>query len=544
MTSASTPQAVIYCRVSDPKQVTRGSGLGSQETRCRDYARAKGYEVVEVFRDEGTSGSVIERAGMLDMLAFLKKHRRALTHMVIIDDISRLARGLEAHIQLRTAISAAGGKLESPSIEFGEDSDSMLVENLLASVSQHQRQKNAEQTKNRMLARASNGYWGFSPPIGYRYDRVAGHSGKVLVPNQPLARVIKEALEGFASSRFETQAEVQRFLQNDPIFPKNRFGTVHSQKVSQILTQVLYAGHMSVPEWGMYRVPAKHEPLITYETFLKIDERLNGRQSVAPDRPDVSEDFPLRGFVNCACCDRPMTAAWARGSKGKRYAYYWCFTKGCELARKNIRKDDLELAFDRLIETVRPTQELLFTAHAMLKVLWEQREKNAKEQASHATRELQGVERKIEQLVARLVETDSRAVISAYEAQIQKLQDQKNLQTEKSASVGRPKKSFEESFRTSFAFLSNPRILWDSGRIEHRRKMLRLLFGGRVQYAVSEGLRTPQITSLFAAFQEFSNDNSSMARPKGFEPLTPRFVVWKSAETYRNMATHLPTNSA
>ncbi|MFA5949224.1 MAG: recombinase family protein [Hyphomicrobium sp.] len=123
-------KAIVYCRVSDPKQVTRGSGLGSQETRCRDYARAKGYEVVNVFRDEGTSGSVIDRSGMLCMLAFLKQHRRTTTHIVIIDAISRLARGLEAHIQLRTAISAAGGKLESPSIEFGEDSDSMLVENL------------------------------------------------------------------------------------------------------------------------------------------------------------------------------------------------------------------------------------------------------------------------------------------------------------------------------------------------------------------------------------------------------------------------------
>lgn len=515
MTTAAPSKAVIYCRVSDPKQVTRGSGLGSQETRCRDYARAKGFEVVEVFRDEGTSGSVIERAGMLSMLAFLKKHRRETTHIVIIDDISRLARGLEAHIQLRTAITAAGGKLESPSIEFGEDSDSMLVENLLASVSQHQRQKNAEQTKNRMMARAANGYWGFSPPIGYRYDRVAGHSGKVLVPVQPLAGVIKQALEGYAEGRLETQAEVQRFLQKSPVFPKNRFGTVHPQKVTQILTQALYAGYMSVPEWEIYRMPAKHEPLITYETFLKIEERLRPRQAVAAVRPDHSDDFPLRGFVNCACCDRPMTAAWARGRHGKRYAYYWCFTKGCKMARKNIKKFELEGAFERLIDAVKPSQELLFTAHAMLKAHWDVREASAKEQTAHATRELQVIERKIEQLVARLVETDSRQLIDAYEAQLHKLQDQKNLLTEKCAAIGRPKKSFEESFRTALAFLSNPRILWDSGRMEHRRKMLRLLFGGRVQYAVSEGLRTPQITKLFAAFRDFSNDNSIMARRTG-----------------------------
>ncbi len=76
----------------------------------------------------------------------------------IIDDISRLARGVMAHFELRMKIDKAGGVLFSPSIEFGEDSDSQLVESLLASVSQHQRQKNGEQTVNRMRARVQNGY--------------------------------------------------------------------------------------------------------------------------------------------------------------------------------------------------------------------------------------------------------------------------------------------------------------------------------------------------------------------------------------------------
>ncbi|MEM1079663.1 MAG: hypothetical protein AAGI09_14175 [Pseudomonadota bacterium] len=67
---------------------------------------------------------------------------------------------------MRTSLADAGGRLESPSIEFGEDSDSVLVENLLASVAQHQREKNGEQTKNRMRGRLMNGYWVFSAPIG------------------------------------------------------------------------------------------------------------------------------------------------------------------------------------------------------------------------------------------------------------------------------------------------------------------------------------------------------------------------------------------
>jgi len=51
------PNAVIYARVSSVKQTTRGDGLSSQETRCREYARYKGYEVIKTFADD-MSGSL------------------------------------------------------------------------------------------------------------------------------------------------------------------------------------------------------------------------------------------------------------------------------------------------------------------------------------------------------------------------------------------------------------------------------------------------------------------------------------------------------
>jgi DNA invertase Pin-like site-specific DNA recombinase len=172
--------AVTYGRVSSPKQVSEGNGLESQATRCREYAKRKGYEVVQTFSDDIT-GKLAERPGMAVMLAFLRKHRKHKP-VVIIDDISRLARGLEAHLKLRTDIAAAGGQLESPSIKLGTDSDSQLVEHLLASVAQHHRSKNAEQTLNRMRARVMNGYWVHAAPVGLCYGKTAAH-GKLLHPD-------------------------------------------------------------------------------------------------------------------------------------------------------------------------------------------------------------------------------------------------------------------------------------------------------------------------------------------------------------------------
>ena len=55
-------KAVIYCRVSNKTQTVRGDGLGSQETRCREFAKHKGYEVEAVFTDD-VSGGLIQRPG-------------------------------------------------------------------------------------------------------------------------------------------------------------------------------------------------------------------------------------------------------------------------------------------------------------------------------------------------------------------------------------------------------------------------------------------------------------------------------------------------
>jgi len=312
-------QAVIYCRVSSTKQTTAGDGLKSQETRCREFARMKNYAILQVFHDD-VSGSLIDRPGMKAMLAFMRKRRSKVT-VVIIDDVSRLARGLQAHLELRGSIANAGGVLESPSIEFGEDPDSVLVENLLASVSQHQRQKNGEQTKNRMRARVTNGYWVFQAPIGLKYHRVSGR-GMMLKRDEPVASIVQEALEGYASGRFASQADVMRFLQDHPVFPKDARGIVRHQRVAVLLSQCAYAGYVEAPNWGVSLRAGQHEGLISFQTYQRIQERLNGIGR-APYRKSLNVDFPLRGHVVCADCGTPLTACWSKGSHN-RYPYYLC----------------------------------------------------------------------------------------------------------------------------------------------------------------------------------------------------------------------------
>jgi len=288
-------QAIIYCRVSSVAQLNKGDGLASQESRCREYARYKGYNVAEVFNDN-KSGGDMDRPAMTALLGYLSQQKD--TCVVIIDDINRFARDIVGHWQLRAMLAEAGGKLESPSIEFGDDSDSILVENLLASVSQHQRQKNGEQTKNRMRGRALNGYWVFRAPIGFKFQRVTGH-GNMLVRDEPMASIIQEAMEGFASGRFETQSEVKRFLEGKPAFPKDfADGTIRYERIIRLLTRVHYAGYIEIPEWDVSLRKGHHEGLVSLKTFETIQKKIKDGAR-APARKDINADFPLRGFVCC-----------------------------------------------------------------------------------------------------------------------------------------------------------------------------------------------------------------------------------------------------
>ncbi len=514
-------QAVIYCRVSSPAQVRRGHGLESQETRCRDYAKRQGYDVVDVFHDEGISGGLIERQGMQAMLSFLEDNRHDGC-VVIIDDISRLARDIKAHIDLRSAINDAGGKLESPSIEFGEDSDSILIENLLASVSQHQRQKNAEQVKNRMKARVHNGYWLFSPVMGYKYANVEGH-GKMLVKDEPNASIVKEALEGYASGRFESCAEIQRFLEKHPTVPRLKNGEVDLATAMGLIKRPIYAGYITVKKWKLFMHPAKHEPIVDLVTWQKIQYRKNGKTK-APARSNINKDFPLRGFINCGTCEHPMTTAWSKG-RNARYPYYFCQAKTCSEYKKSIRRDDIEHGFEDILKELQPTPKWFYLAYDMFADLWKQQKAKLSGHVDNAKSEAKKIEAKIGQLMNRIVGTDNETLITAYEEQIKQLSEKKLYLTENSYKTTKTPKTFEQSFRTAFSFLSNPWWLWHSDLLDHKRMVVKLAFPEGLFYSRQSGYRTAAIALPFRVTGVLGSGNCKVVEPSGIEPPTSTLPV-------------------
>src|ERR1700722_5913752 len=85
-------QVVGYIRVSTVEQL-KGYGLDMQEQSIRDYCQANRLRLVEVFRDEGLSGSngLEDRVGLAGALAALKA---GMASELVVYRIDRLARDL------------------------------------------------------------------------------------------------------------------------------------------------------------------------------------------------------------------------------------------------------------------------------------------------------------------------------------------------------------------------------------------------------------------------------------------------------------------
>lgn len=506
-------KAVIYCRVSDAMQVEKGHGLHSQEAVCREYARRRGYDVEMVFHDNIT-GAAANRPAMNELLAHLAKTKRDGGRVVIIDHINRFARDSRVHWPLRDEVTRLGGFLETPDMEFGDDPESELMETVIVAVSSHQRKSNAKQTKDRMRGRIMNGYYPFYTPRGYRHEHRRGE-GKVLVRDEPDASILKEALEGFASGRLQSKAEVKRFLSAHP-----SFAAVNNQLTQLILTRPIYAGYVGKEEWGIPLRRGKHEALIDFSTFERIQARLHERPK-APARKDISVDFPLRNMVACGECGKPLTACWSKSKTGAKHPYYYCFEKTCPQRGKSIRRAQIEGEFEALLRRITPAPKFLNLASALFKDGWHQRCAQARSLAETCRMEVLQAERQITKLLDRVVDATSDSIIKAYEKRIDELERRKILMAERAENAVVPKDTFENSFELALGFLASPYNVWKSGEIENRRLALRLTFSELLHYDRNGGFRTPKTSYPFKLLGEISAGLKQMAEAVRFELTGP-----------------------
>ncbi len=331
-------KAVIYIRVSSEEQVENFS-LRTQEEICRRDAKFKGYEVVEVFREEGKSAkTIMGRPELLKMLDYCRKNKRVIQG-VFVYRLDRLSRQTADFLALKKRFFDMDIALISASEPTGNSPTEKLLETVLASFAQHDNDVRSERTKNGMRARFLSGLVTNHVPLGYLNQH--GYA----IKDPETFDSIKRAWDLMATGTTSLN-EMSKVMKEWGLNYRN-------QTLQRIFRNKFYMGILTSTKYPE-EVKGQHVPMVTEELFYKVQAILDGRSTNKLAEPRKCRDnieFPLRRIVRCSKCGANFTGAW---SKYHKYAYYFCRKRCVQIS---VPVGTLQTKLIELLRTITPSEK-------------------------------------------------------------------------------------------------------------------------------------------------------------------------------------------
>src|ERR1019366_8108108 len=377
----------IYVRVSTGRQVL-GTGLETQERDCCAYAERQGWVVWRVFREEGESAKTAMRTQLQKMLSMCRSADPRPSY-VLIHALDRFARNGIDHDTLRAELLHLGIKVRCVMTPLGETPYDRFIERMLSGLPQLDNELRGERSLEGMKMRIQQGKWTFKAPIGY-LNRRNEKGEKTLSRDPERAPLVTEALELFATGLY-TKQHVRELISWKGLRSKNN-APISTETFSRMLRNPIYAGILTVEKWAI-SVQASFEPLVSTETFDRIQDLLQGRRNTITPRQRNRNEFPLRNFVRCGYCHKPLTGSPSTGKMGVKYLYYRCQNRGCPTPI-NVRTEVLHQHFVEVLRQQEPDKAFLAMFHKVVLHEWDGRQADAAGQ-------VRGLERQIEKLKER-----------------------------------------------------------------------------------------------------------------------------------------------
>jgi hypothetical protein len=292
------------------------------------------------------------------------------------------------------------------------------MEGVLAAFAQFDNDVRSDRTRAGMRAALELGRWVFLAPLGYMNAPRA--KGKSLILDPERAPLVRRAFQDFATGRF-TKQEVRTNI--TALGLKTRRGQpVPSQTFDALLRNQVYIGRVDVPGYGI-STRGDFEPLVTEKVFYRVQAILDGRLEMTAPRQRSDPDFPLRSYVRCESCGKPLTASWSKG-RSNYYAYYHC-RPGCRAAA-NIAKTKLEEMFVDELTRLQPTAGFMRLVKDRVLHAWREMKADAKQRVVEVERKKKAIHEKLDRLDEAFL-YERTIDIERYDRQRDKLREELTL---------------------------------------------------------------------------------------------------------------------
>ena len=508
MAILKTKKAIIYYRVSTEDQAQFGISLEQQKNNCLSYAERQGWEVVKIFHDDGVSAKTVERPSLQAMLQYCNKHYKEIDY-VIIYKVDRLSRNVNDYTNILFLLTKLNIKLISTTEAIDNSPIGKFIGNVMVANAQMENETKGLRVSACMIERVKQGVWCWKAPFGYKNSRNE-FNRKIITIDENRADLIKFIFDKF-SNGFYTLEDLKNII-NDEGLKTWRGKPISSQLINKIIRNKFYIGIMTV---GITEYAGTHEKLIDEELFYKCQAVLNKRSkadNISASRK--TEDFPLRHFVVCAFCGRPMTAYYATGKMGGKYPYYRCYNRDCQ-SKKSIAKKQLEEDFVEYLENITPKDKFLKTFKAVILDVWENKYKEINLNSKNAQKQINDLkEEKI-----KLIDMKKKELLpdEDFKEAFEKINIEITAKQAKLSEAKLEEFDIDEAINFVFGFIKTIPKYWEGATYDQKIKIQGLIFEENPTYNYKI-FQTQKLCPILETKKELACASSSMVAPRGIEP--------------------------
>ena len=422
-------------------------------------------------------------------------------------NLTRFAREKYDHFALRAHLQSLGRSLRSATEPIDDTSTGKLMEGVLAAFAQFDNDVRSDRTRAGMRAALELGRWTFPAPLGYL--NAPKWSKTSLVHDPDRGPLVRRAFEDLATGQYTKQEVIARATEAGL---RSRKGLrLSPQSFGQMMRNPIYVGRVESPDYGV-STQGDFEPLVDEATFYRAQAVLDDRIVVAGPRQRNHPDFPLRGFVRCETCSRPLTGSWSKGRNG-HYAYYHC-QRQCRAV--NVSKAELEGAFADELTLLQPTAGYMRLVKDRILHVWEERRAEAKDRTAEQEKRVKSIQQKLDRLDEAFLFAQSIDATS-YERQRDRLREELTL-----AQIDQPRRSRRRTRRTGHPGLrrthSAASLRAVGARIARlQQRLQQLFFPEGMAYDGSRFNRTAVTAPLFNYLAPDQSADESLVNRRGIE---------------------------
>ncbi len=505
----SMPKGIIYYRVSTEDQAQNGVSLEQQKKACLEYALNHDIEITKLFHDDGVSAKTTNRKGLQELLSYCQKNYRNIDS-VIVYKIDRLSRNVKDYATILMALEELQIKFISATETVDKTPSGKLIGTIMASFAQFDNDVRSERVSSCMLEKIKQGIWCYKAPLGYLNSR-DGQNRAVITIDKPRSEIIQMAFNKFSSGAYRMEEIRQLMIKAGFKSWKNKELT--SQTLFKILTEKFYLGIMTVKS---VEYQGTHKPLIDESTFYKCQRLIktgNKGDNISASTPN--ETFPLRHFILCPHCNRPITACMSKSKSGKLYPFYKCYNKDCK-GLKSISKDKLEGEFFDYLMKITPSEKALMLYKKVL-------QSAIKDISSLSVDKIKLAKEKLIELQnekAKLIEMKKKELLDDEDFKDEMEKIKNTISNQQAIVYDQPNLNFNITKEVDkvFKVLSNLPALYKKADYQDKLKLQSLIFTEKPTFNFSIN-QTPKISLILQNKRELASASSPIVVPRGIEPL-------------------------